>query len=117
MRELESVIKHSLLAARGNVLLPEFLPVLDEHPSLGRVKSRDGDYLSQSDVADRLKAGSDDLYAEVINNVESQLFSQVLRHTEGNQLKAAAILGISRVTLRSKLRSLGIDASSFSRPR
>ena len=71
------------------------------------------EYLSSSFVAERLEAGSDNLYAEAITTAESQLFRQVLRFTKGNQLKAAAILGISRVTLRSKLKSLGIDAGDF----
>jgi len=33
----------------------------------------------------------------------------VLAHTGGNQLRAAALLGINRNTLRKKLTELGID--------
>ncbi|EMI40726.1 sigma-54-dependent transcriptional regulator [Rhodopirellula sp. SWK7] len=112
VRELESVMKQSLLTARGNVLLPEFLPPLADHLILSNGKS-EGEYLTESFVAERLDSGGDNLHAEVIAKVESQLFRQVLAHTTGNQLKAATILGISRVTLRSKLKSLGIDPSEF----
>jgi two-component system, NtrC family, response regulator AtoC len=33
----------------------------------------------------------------------------VLRHTGGNQLQAARILGITRGSLRTKIRALGIS--------
>ncbi len=112
VRELESVMKQSLLTARGNVLLPEFLPPLADHLVLSDDRG-EGEYLTESFVAERLDSGGDNLHAEVIAKVESQLFRQVLAHTTGNQLKAATILGISRVTLRSKLKSLGIDPSEF----
>ena len=114
VRELESVIKQSLLTARGNILLLDFLPPLgdsgDHHAS-----SDDPEFLSEKFVAERLEAGTDNLYAEAIAIAERQLIRQVLTHTAGNQLKAATLLGISRVTLRSKLKSLGIDAGDFSR--
>ncbi len=113
VRELESVMKQSLLTARGNVLLAEFLPSLANQPSALHVGKPDGAYLSESFIAERLAAGSEDLHAEAIAKAETQLFRQVLTHTGGNQLKAASILGISRVTLRSKLKFLGIDASDF----
>lgn len=116
VRELESVMKQSLLTARGNILLPDFLPPLGDglgqHPS-----SSDPEFLSEKFVAERLEAGTDNLYAEAIAIAERQLLRQVLTHTSGNQLKAATLLGISRVTLRSKLKSLGIEASDFSSPR
>lgn len=113
VRELESVMKQSLLTARGNVLLPEFLPRLVDPVAKDTGTSADESFLSGSFVDERLEAGTQNLYAEAIAKVEAQLFRQVLTHTSGNQLQASTILGISRVTLRSKLKALGIDASHF----
>lgn len=113
VRELESVMKQSLLTARGNILLPEFVPTLSAEEAPGSL-AKNADTLSKNFIAERLEAGSENLYAEAIATAERQLFSQVLAHTGGNQLKASGILGISRVTLRSKLKSLGIEASRFS---
>ncbi|XZE53453.1 sigma-54-dependent transcriptional regulator [Planctomycetaceae bacterium SH139] len=112
VRELESVMKQSLLSARGNILLPEFLPPLSNQAIVNNDK-HDGEYLSKSFIADLLESGTENLHAEAIAKAETQLFRQVLAHTGGNQLRAATILGISRVTLRSKLKYLGIDASDF----
>ena len=39
----------------------------------------------------------------VMSEVEEPLLQTVMRHTGGNQTKAAALLGISRSTLRKKL--------------
>lgn len=113
VRELESVMKQSLLTVRGNILLTEFVPSLNDQRANLTGGKYGGDYLSESYIAERLEAGSDNLHAEAIAKAECQLFRQVLQHTAGNQLKAATILGISRVTLRSKLKSLGIEASDF----
>ncbi|MCA9218349.1 MAG: sigma-54-dependent Fis family transcriptional regulator [Planctomycetales bacterium] len=114
VRELESVMKQSLLTARGNVLLPEFLPTLGDSARSDSFETNE-EFLTASFVAERLEAGSDNLYGEAMALAESRLLRQVLRHTEGNQLKAAGILGISRVTLRSKLKSLGIEAADFAK--
>ena len=40
--------------------------------------------------------------------MERHVLTIVLRHTEGNQVQAARILGITRGSLRNKIRSLGI---------
>ena len=113
VRELESVVKESLLASRGNVLLPEFLPTLATKAAPGESTNHEDQYLTHDFVTQRLGAGSTNLHAEAIATAERQLFREVLQHTRGNQLKAAGILGISRVTLRGKLKSLGIDAGEF----
>ena len=60
-----------------------------------------------------LQRGEKDLYARVIQHVESILFAQVLRLTHGHQTQAAELLGINRSTLRTKLRELGISAEKL----
>jgi Fis family transcriptional regulator, factor for inversion stimulation protein len=51
------------------------------------------------------------LYELVIREVEEPLFRAVLDYAEGNQSRAAVILGINRGTLRKKLRELGLSES------
>lgn len=52
---------------------------------------------------------ADGLYQMVMAEVESPLFETVMKYTEGNQTKAAALLGISRSTLRKKLNLYHLD--------
>jgi Fis family transcriptional regulator len=49
------------------------------------------------------------LYDLVMREVEEPLFRAVLGYAEGNQSRAADILGINRGTLRKKLKSYGIS--------
>ncbi len=53
--------------------------------------------------------GASDLYQLVLNEVEQPLLEKVIQHTEGNQTRAARILGISRSTLRKKLTAYNLD--------
>jgi Fis family transcriptional regulator len=46
----------------------------------------------------------------VMREVEEPLFRAVLDYAEGNQSRAADILGINRGTLRKKLKTYGISA-------
>jgi Fis family transcriptional regulator, factor for inversion stimulation protein len=48
------------------------------------------------------------LYDLVLAEVEGPLLRTVLEHTGGNQTQAAALLGISRSTLRKKLAQYDI---------
>ena len=48
------------------------------------------------------------LYDIALRELEIPLFTEVLNHCEGNQSRAAAMLGIHRATLRKKLREYGI---------
>ena len=48
------------------------------------------------------------LYDLVMREVEEPLFRAVLDYAEGNQSRAADILGINRGTLRKKLKEYGL---------
>jgi len=122
VRELQSVLKQALLQMRGPVLLPEYLPasVLRPAPTPGannhsptgnQVNGGEGTNeppLWERFIDQRIDAGSEDLYAECLAHLERQLITRVLQRTAGNQVQAARILGITRGSLRTKIRALGI---------
>jgi two-component system nitrogen regulation response regulator GlnG len=108
IRELQSVLKQALLHAAGPVLLPEFLPPLTEPEDLAAKDGGPADAGLEAFLAARLAAGTQDLYAEAVRRLERMLLARVLRHTGGNQLQAAKALGITRGSLRNKLRELGL---------
>lgn len=113
VRELQSVIRKAILLATGPVIVPEFLPkdVLSGEPAYINIGNDDG--LPSADlkqfVEQRIAEGSNDLYAETLETMERYLITRTLRATDGNQSKAAQQLGITRGSLRTKIRSLGIS--------
>jgi len=50
-----------------------------------------------------------DLYQMVLSEIELPLLKTVMNHTQGNQSKAAELLGINRTTLRKKLEKYGLS--------
>ncbi|MBI1272704.1 MAG: hypothetical protein GC131_01275 [Alphaproteobacteria bacterium] len=54
------------------------------------------------------QAAGSDLYDRVLHQIERPLLILTLERCKGNQIKAAALLGLNRNTLRKKLKMLGI---------
>jgi two-component system nitrogen regulation response regulator GlnG len=106
------VLRQALLYATSPILLPEFLPtcVTQDIARPSFVAAACGPNTPWLDrfVEERLAAGSDQLYAESLALMEQLVLTRVLRHTAGNQSRAAKILGITRGSLRSKIRAQGI---------
>lgn len=48
------------------------------------------------------------LYDRILEEVERPMIAQALLATRGNQIRAAAVLGINRNTLRKKIQTLGL---------
>ncbi len=117
VRELENVIQRAMVMARGGVILPEHLPI-------GPVSARatvTADATLEEVIEKKLaecvrglggRPGAN-LYELIINLVEKPLLRAVLSETQGNQVKAAALLGINRNTLRKKLKEHGIDPDAL----
>ena len=118
VRELQSALKQGVLQMSGGVLLPEFLPVLKSAGISGEgERAPDGSFPQPEQrpaldwdrfVGERLEAGSHDLYAECLTLMERQLLGRVLARTGGSQVRAAELLGITRGSLRHKLRTHGM---------
>ena len=49
-----------------------------------------------------------DLYHVVLSEVEPAILDVVMQYAEGNQTEAAEMLGVSRGTLRKKLKLYGV---------
>ena len=49
-----------------------------------------------------------DLYNLILAEVEAPLLEAVMEYTKGNQSRAAIVLGLSRGTLRKKLKQYGM---------
>lgn len=49
------------------------------------------------------------LYTFVLEEIEIPLLEAVMQHVKGNQCKAAILMGISRGTLRKKLKIYNLD--------
>ena len=118
VRELQSVLKQALLVAAGSILVPDFLPAAFRRAvtEVGAAAGLSGatatglngfSALGQL-IENSLQSGSDNLYEETLKGMERLLLTRVLQHTGGNQLQAAKILGITRGSLRTKIRELGI---------
>ncbi len=134
VREFQSAIKFAMVHATTDVLTPDCLPeacrsrpgndgslnpnVLPPNEvswSIGSLSAvpvplaADGSDLNVNDLTRQLlRSGHADLYREVLSTVDRAILEETMRHFNGNQFQAAERLGISRMTLRNKLRSLGL---------
>jgi len=109
VRELENAIKRALVLASGDVLTPDDFAFLEREPEPERGGASLDD-LVRDEARTALDAETTgELYREILERVERPLLEAVLEHTEGNQIRAAAILGINRNTLRKKIVDLEIE--------
>ena len=100
VRELRNVLERAIILAPGNILDPEHLPV-----ELGEQAA------SQSDVAPKGASVSLPTGGLRLEEVERDLVRQALEATEGNQVRAARLLGISRDALRNRMKKFGLLVS------
>ena len=114
VRELQSVIRRSLLMATGPVIVPENV----NNELHGADGMSEAAFVGSSSISNpvgvdafvqsRISEGSNDIYAETLVMMERKLITKILSETAGNQSQAAELLGITRGSLRNKIRALGI---------
>jgi DNA-binding NtrC family response regulator len=117
VRELESLLRRVCVVAQGDVVLLKDLP-----PEITGGGTTTGPVLSAQAATG--EGGVSDLTAlarqlfqwarrdprlKIIPAVERELVIQALKETEGNQMHAAKLLGITRATLRKRIEKHGIQ--------
>src|SRR5690554_6255483 len=94
-----SVLKVRACADLSGRELARLSPVAAEQPEREEVHTAMRRYFTHLDGSTVT-----DLYAMVLTEVEAQILASVLEYTQGNQTRAAEILGLNRGTLRKKLK-------------
>lgn len=111
VRELYSAIRFAAVQSTGGVITLECLPRSCREPAFDATDAaadspEDGQLEDLRRLVRKLLARGDaGIYRELMQEVDHAILAEVLAETEGNQQQAAERLGISRMTLRSKLRA------------
>jgi len=71
-----------------------------------------GNTIDVGDLPPTLQPSADGAGGRSLEEAERQRILEVLQETGGNKTRAAQILGITRVTLRAKMRRYGLDETS-----
>lgn len=104
VRELENIIKRAMVLARGNVILPDDIQIsisegLHLLPGEEQAPAGPGGFWEKT-----FQEGK----GKVLKDLEKMAIERALQFSGGNQKKAAENLGISRTTLRAKMKEYGI---------
>jgi DNA-binding NtrC family response regulator len=113
VRELENAVRQAMLLSHGYTISVEVVgEVLAKNQRQSAVDAES----CRSMVIDALGAAQrgevEGVYDILLRRLERELFAQAITLAGGNQAKAARWLGISRVTMREKLRQYGLKSSS-----
>jgi two-component system nitrogen regulation response regulator GlnG len=117
VRQLQSALKYAIVQASGDVLTVDYLPEIVRSGAMPAAKAA---LISETNMAglvsftmELLREGELDIYRRVSVEMDRVVLRAVLDHVRGNQVKASEILGISRTTLRAKLRALNLGWDRF----
>ena len=109
IRELENVARRILLEARGLAISAESVRrILAARPTNAGQSPSSLPALAASLLARAQRGEVLDAHEQLLAEAERELLTQAILLADGNQAKAARWLGLSRLTLREKLKQLGL---------
>jgi two-component system nitrogen regulation response regulator GlnG len=108
VRELENAISRAAVIGRGDSIFPEDLPLDIREPKRIAVPPKQIEQTVEAAVSSLFALARNDPKLKIIAAVERELIVRALAETNGNQLKAAKLLGMTRATLRKRIEKFGI---------
>jgi two-component system nitrogen regulation response regulator GlnG len=113
VRELKHVLEEAAALAPGGIIGAAHLTLGDGTAQQNEQVAIGGEAAALSNLAGRLLSlHPGDVHARFLDSVEAPLIREALARTEGNQLRAAELLGINRITLKKRMDELGIANKS-----
>lgn len=111
VRELRNLVFRAVIMSRDDLITADALDTIFDEPALGGVEARreESDFeqaVSRFLLTERPDHGA--VYDKALAAFEIPLLQAIMRQCDGNQVKAAALLGINRNTLRKKLVEHGL---------
>ncbi len=114
VRELANTVKRGLILCKGEVMTEKeiLFDVEEEGGALGDERELESLLTERLDplFADILRFWGTSLHANLLEKVEKFLIQKALAETQGNQVQAAKLLGISRNTLRSRIEKYSLSS-------
>jgi two-component system nitrogen regulation response regulator GlnG len=116
VRELENNIHTAVVMSKGGLLMPEHFPIHSENRErldidFEKIKKDYHKLLSQilEPIFPKILANSDGhVYDHLEEALERAVFDLSLKHCHGNQVKTSELLGVSRNTLRDRMKKFGL---------
>ena len=111
VRELRNLVFRAVIMSRDDLITADALGSIFDEPALGTGETRreESDFeqaVSRFLLTERPENGA--VYDKALAAFEIPLLQAIMRRCDGNQVKAAAVLGINRNTLRKKLVEHGM---------
>jgi two-component system nitrogen regulation response regulator GlnG len=112
VRELQSAIRYAVVQSAGNRIEASDLPssLRSDHFPANGASASGGIQDWEGRIRTLLADGKNDLYRRLQGEFDEVLLRYIWNETGGNQVRMAEILGVSRMTLRGKLRICGLLA-------
>ena len=108
VRELKHVLEEAAVLATGGIIAPEHLRI----EAAAEVAPTSGTGLAaavQRETARLSVQAPGEVHAKLIDLLEEPMIREALARMKGNQLRAAELLGINRITLKKRMDQLGIS--------
>ncbi len=108
--ELKNTVRRAYVLSRGQIIEPCHIST-DDGSTYCSIKDFFEAKLSKY-IKELVRGGNSGLHTSVMEEVEKTLIELVLKETKGNQVRSSKALGITRTTLRTKIRNYGLNRTS-----